>query len=503
MSGRSRAVVAADLGAESGRVVLGRFDGSRVELTEVHRFPNGPRHADGLLRWDLEHLWSQVRMGLAKAGALAGRVDSVGVDTWGLDYGLLDADGEPLADPVSYRDPRTRGVLADAVRRVGAERLYADTGTQLMEINAVYQLMADADAGVLEDATTLLMMADLFHHRLSGATVAEYTAVSTTGAYDMTRRAWATGLLDDLGVPTHMLPEVVDAGTALGPVLPAALDHPAYADATVIVPGAHDTASAVVSVPFVHPDAGYVSSGTWSLVGVETGEAVVTEAARKANLTNEGGVRGTIRLLRNCMGLWLLQECRRQWAREGHRYSYDDLVRLAEAAPAAVSVVNPDHPGFVQPGDMPARIRDYCRRTGQPVPAGPDEVVRCVLDSLALGYRAAFDDIAEVTGRPLPAVHIVGGGSRNALLNRLTAEVTGLPVVTGPVEATALGNVLAQLMALGELSGLDEARAAVRAGTRTGTVEPSGADRWSDLYGRLRAFAAADQEAALADERRS
>jgi rhamnulokinase len=310
-----RAVAAVDLGAESGRVVLGRFDGERVTLEEVHRFPTSPRPHDGHLRWDLHGLWSQIRTGLAAAGT----VDAVGVDAWGVDYGLLGRDGELLGDPVAYRDPRTRGMVEEAIGRVGRERLYQATGTQLMEINTVFQLMAEHRAGTLEHARRLLLMPDVFHHLLSGSTVAEYTVASTTGAFDMAAGRWATGLLTELGIPVQMLPEVVEAGTDLGPVR---LEEDAFRRARVIAPASHDTASAVASVPFGDPGAAYVSSGTWSLVGVEATEPVLTEAARLANLTNEGGAFGTIRLLRNTGGLWLLQECRRHWARDGRTYSY-------------------------------------------------------------------------------------------------------------------------------------------------------------------------------------
>jgi rhamnulokinase len=491
----ARGVVAVDLGASSGRVVLGRFDGARLALAEVHRFPTPPRPQAGHLRWDLHGLWSQIRTGLAAAGETAGGVDAVGVDAWGVDYGLLGADGEPLGDPVSYRDPRTAGMVAEAVARVGRERLYLATGIQILELNTVFQLMAEARAGTLERAGRLLLIPDLFHRLLSGATVAEYTAASTTGAYDMAGGRWATELLGDLGVPTHMLPEVVDAGTDLGPVKP---ELPGMAAARVVAPASHDTASAVVGVPFTDPEAAYISSGTWSLVGVETGEPVVTEAAMAANLTNEGGAFGTIRLLRNCSGMWLLQESRRQWAREGRDHGWDDLVRLAAAAPAGVSIVNADHPDFVAPGDVPARVRAYCAGTGQPVPADDGAVARCVLDSLALGYRLAVDDLADVTGRAVPAVHIVGGGSRNQLLNQTVADVTGLPVVAGPVEATALGNLLVQLIALGEVEDLAQARAVVRAsaGPEIRRTEPSGDDRVAQGYGRYRELVAADRAAA-------
>ena len=488
----ARNVVAVDLGAESGRVVLGRFDGGQVTLQELHRFPTPPRQHDGHLRWDLGGIWSQVTTGLAAAGAAAGSVDAVGVDAWGVDYGLLGQDGEPLGDPVSYRDPRTAGMVTEAIGRVGRERLYLATGIQIIEINTVFQLMAEARAGSLGQADRLLMIPDLFHHLLSGAAVAEYTVASTTGAYDMAGGRWATDLLEELGVPSHMLPEVVEAGTDLGPVR---LDLPGYGPAKVIAPPSHDTACAVVGVPLSDPDAAYISSGTWSLVGVETREPVINEAAMAANLTNEGGAFGTIRLLRNSTGMWLLQESRRQWAREGREYSYDELVRLATPVPTGGSLVNTDHPDFVAPGDLPARVRAYCVRTGQPAPEDEAAVVRCVLDSLALGYRRTVEDLATVTGRPVTAVHIVGGGSRNQLLNQAVADVTGLPVIAGPVEATALGNILVQLIALGDIKDLSQAREVVRAGAgpEIRRVEPSTTDRLAQRYGRYRELVAADR----------
>jgi rhamnulokinase len=490
----SRTVVAVDLGAESGRVVLGRFDGARVALDEVHRFPTPPRPHDGHLRWDLARIWSQITTGLAAAGAAAGTVHAVGVDAWGVDYGLLGRDGELLGDPVSYRDPRTAGMLAEAAGLVGRERLYLATGIQLLELNTIFQLMAEARAGTLGRAERLLLIPDLFHRLLSGAAVAEYTVASTTGAYDMAGGRWATELLDELGIPTHLLPEVVDAGTDLGPVKP---ELPGFAAARVIAPASHDTASAVVGAPLADPDAAYISSGTWSLVGVETRQPVINQAAMSANLTNEGGAFGTIRLLRNCSGLWLLQESRRQWAREGRDHSYEELVRLASAAPGGVSIVNADHPDFVAPGDLPARVRAYCARTRQPVPEDVGALVRCILDSLALGYRMAVEDLAAVTGQAVSAVHIVGGGSRNHLLNQAVADVTGLPVVAGPVEATALGSVLVQLIALGEVEDLSQARSVVGAsvGPEIRRVDPSGGYQVAQSYGRYRELVAADRVA--------
>jgi rhamnulokinase len=482
----ARRCVAVDLGAESGRIVVGTFDGDSLQTEIVHRFPNQPRVVDGHLRWDVAALWREIVEGLGRAGT-AGPVDSVGVDTWGIDFGYVDQRGGLVADPVSHRDARTEGMLDEAVRLVGRERLYRDTGCQLMEINSVFQLLAEARAGGPPPAARrLLLMPDLFHHLLCGSSVAEFTAVSTTGAYDVAGRTWATKLLDDLGIRTDLLPEVVDAGTDLGPVVSELATLPGLAGTRAITPGGHDTASAVVAVPFGDPYAGYVSSGTWSLVGVELAHPVVTEASRRANLTNEGGVGGTVRLLRNVMGLWVLQECRRQWAREGRDIAYEKLVALAAEAPPARSIIDVDHPSFVRPGDMPARVRDYCRATGQPVPSTVGEVTRCVLEGLALRYRAAFDAIVEVTGRPTTLVHIVGGGSRNDLLNRLTADVTGLPVRTGPVEATAMGNLLVQLTALGELGGLDDGRRLVRRGGSGRLVEPGDPGSWGEHYGRFR-----------------
>ncbi|HEX7746773.1 MAG TPA: rhamnulokinase family protein [Micromonosporaceae bacterium] len=481
-----RRCVAVDLGAESGRIVVGTFDGRRLATEIVHRFPNQPRVVAGHLRWNLAAIWSEIVEGLSLAGAAA-PVDSVGVDSWGIDFGYLDERGDLVADPVSHRDTRTDGMLDVAAQLVGRERLYGDTGIQLMQINSVFQLLAESRAGgPPRAARRLLMIPDLFHHLLSGSSVAEFTAVSTTGAYDVARRAWATKLLDDLGIRTDLLPEVVDAGTDLGPVLPGLADRPGLASTRVVTPGSHDTASAVAAVPFDDPYAGYISSGTWSLVGVELAHPVVNEASRTANLTNEGGVAGTVRLLRNVMGLWVLQECRRRWAREGRDVGYPALAALAAETPPIGSIVDVDHPSFVHPGDMPARIRDYCRATGQPVPATIGEVARCVLEGLALRYRAAFDSIAEVTGRPAALVHIVGGGSRNDLLNQLTADVTGLAVRTGPVEATAMGNILVQLVALGELKGLDDMREVVRRSDSGRFVEPRDPARWGEHYNRFR-----------------
>jgi rhamnulokinase len=496
----SRNVIAVDLGAESGRVMLARFDGSRITFEVAHRFANGARRLDGALRWDLAGLWENIRTGITQAAALVDRIDGIGVDSWGVDYGFFDSAGKLMGDPVSHRDDRTRGMVDAAIGLVGRERLYDSTGIQLNDINTIYQLLGErqTEAGRRrqDDASLLLLVPDVVNNLLSGATVTEFTIASTTGAYDMADRKWATALLADLGIPTHFLPEVVDAGSDLGPLLSSVCDLPALSGARVIAPGCHDTASAVAGVPFADPAAAYISSGTWSLVGVETAEPVITAATRTANLANEGGVAGTIRLLSNCTGLWLLQECRRQWRAAGQDFGYPELVELALRAPSRGSVVNPDHTDFLRPGDMPARIADYCRRTGQPVPAGIGATVRCVLESLAFSYRLTVEDIGEAAGQRAPLIHVVGGGSANELLNQLTADVAGIPVHAGPVEATAYGNALVQLGALGELSGLTEMREVVRASDGPRVTTPSGFPGGEERYPEFRALVQADAAAA-------
>jgi len=481
----SRTVAAVDLGAESGRVAAVCFDGSTLTLDVAHRFSHGPRVRDGLLRWDLATLRAGVRHGLAVLDGGGVAVSSVGVDTWGVDYALRGADGELVDEPTCYRDDRQLSGMASAVRAVGAAELYRATGVQLIPINTLFGLVSDVREHPrrLAAATGLLMMPDLFHYLLAGAVTSEYTIASTTGALDMRTGRWATGLTERLGIPTRLLPEVVSPGTELGPLRG---DHSGgLRGCRVIVPAAHDTASAVVAAPFRAPGSVFISSGTWSLVGVESDRPWVTEDARRANLTNEGGYAGTIRLLSNVMGLWLLQECRRQWAREGLELSYPRIAELAAAEPGLVSLVNPDCTDFLGPGDMPRRIRDYCARSGQPVPDGVGAIARCVIDSLALGYRRVVESVAAITGATPPAVHIVGGGSGHTLLCQLTADATGLPVHAGPGEATALGNAAVQLAALGELAGLSDIRAVVAASTEPAEYGPRAGRDWAGASARL------------------
>jgi len=493
----TRTVAAVDLGAESGRVAAVSFDGSALTLDVAHRFSHGPRERGGVLRWDLDTLNRGVREGLAVLDAGADPIISVGVDTWGVDYALRTADGDLVDEPTCYRDPRQLDGMAAAVKEVGTAGLYLATGVQLIPINTIFGLVSDVRVHPhrLAAAHGLLMMPDLFHHLLSGAVTSEYTIASTTGALDMRTGRWATELLEQLGVPTRLLPEVVEPGTELGPLRG---EHTgALRGCRVIVPAAHDTASAVVAAPLRAPGSIFISSGTWSLVGVETDRPWINEDARAANLTNEGGYAGTIRLLSNVMGLWLLQECRRQWAAEGRvdegrELSYPRIAELAAAEPGLVSLVNPDYTAFLAPGDMPGRIRDYCARSGQPVPMSIGAVARCVIDSLALGYRRVIESVVAITGGVPPAVHIVGGGSGHTLLCQLTADATGLPVYAGPVEATALGNAAVQLASLGELAGLTDIRAVVSASARTAEYIPRPGQDWASAAERLAALTRAE-----------
>jgi rhamnulokinase len=474
---RDLRLAAVDLGATSGRVMVGTVGGETLALEEVHRFGNGPvAAADGSLHWDIERLHREVLDGLRAAGP----VDAIGVDAWAVDYGLLDASGALLGQPFCYRDGRTEGVQDKVLATVAPEELYAITGLQQLPFNTVYQLMAERD---LDQAATMLLLPDLLGFWLTGERGAEATNASTTQLYDVRRRTWATGLAERLHLPPRLLPPLREPGDLVGhltDVVAAELDLPE--STPVVAVGSHDTASAVVGVPATHGSFAYISSGTWSLVGVELDEPVLTEAARAANFTNEGGVDGTIRFLRNVMGLWLLSESMRTWRTD----DLDALLREAAEAPAFGPVVDADDDVFLAPGDMPARIEAACRDLGQAPPASRGEFVRCILESLALAYRRNVRRAGSLSGREVDVVHVVGGGARNALLCQLTADACGVPVLAGPVEATALGNVLVQARTLGaDLPGLAAMRSLVAATHRLTRYLPRGEGPWNQLEARL------------------
>jgi rhamnulokinase len=463
-----RAFAAVDLGASSGRVMVGRAGDGGLDLTEVHRFTNQPVRTAGTLHWNILGLYREILDGLGAAGP---DLSSIGIDSWAVDYGLLDAQGALLGNPVHYRDSRTDGVMEEVRHEVGARRLYDVSGLQFLPFNTIYQLVAAGQAEQLDQAETLLLIPDLITYWLTGEVGAEITNASTTGLLDVRTRDWAHQIAALLGIPQRLFPPLRRPGDPAGTLRPdvaAETGLPATLPVTTVA--SHDTASAVAAIPAAGERFGYISCGTWSLVGVELPEPILSGESRNANFTNEAGVDGTVRYLRNVMGLWPLQESLRGWG------SPDLPALLAEATrvPAFRSVVDPDAPEFLPPGDMPGRIAAHCARTGQPVPASRAETVRCILDSLALGHRAALRRAVELAGRGVDVVHIVGGGSRNELLCQLTADACGLPVVAGPVEATALGNVLVQARAYGIVKDLGEMRALVARTQPLRRYEPHG-----------------------------
>jgi len=478
--------LAIDLGASSGRVMLGQWDGQRFDLHELHRFPNGPVSVLGHLHWDVLRLWQEIREGIAQyATRDAEPPAGIGIDTWAVDFALLDGAGEMLGNPYHYRDRRTEGIPEQVDGRVPPRRLYGKTGIQRLPINTLYQLvsMREADDPRLEVAETLLLIPDLFHYWMTGRIAAEYTNATTTQFYDARAQRWALDLLEELDLPARILPPIVAPGTLLGELLSEVCDEVGLRQSVpVIASASHDTASAVAAVPGLDERSAYISSGTWSLVGVETAQPILSDRARELNFTNEGGVGGTIRFLKNVGGLWLLQECRRKWQHEGRSYTWPDLVTLAEQAAPLRSVVDPDAPEFVNPGDMPKAIREYCRRTGQPEPESDGEVVRCCLESLVLKHRWVLAALEELTGRRLDTVRIVGGGSQNHLFCQLTADACQRTVVAGPVEATALGNILVQAVASEYLPDIAAGRQVVAASVQQATFEPRTSGDWDGAF---------------------
>ncbi len=503
---RTRDFLAVDLGASSGRVLAARWDGSRFTLQDVHRFANDPVSQMGRLHWNVLALWSEIKAGLARyaarepveeanAGSTAGRGElaGLGVDTWGVDFALLDRAGNLLGNPYHYRDSRTVGAMALAFARVPRHDVFVATGVQPTAYNTLYQLTAMAHVAdpQLDAAATMLPMPNLFGYWLTGETVAERTIASTTQCMRADSGGWATDLLDRLGIPTRFLPPLVEPGTKLGPMSAGVvLETGLPAAAPVFAVASHDTASAVAAVPGLDAGSAYISSGTWSLIGVEIPSPLVTDGVLSAGFTNEGGVAGTTRLLRNIPGLWLLAECRRHWRRGGRDYAWDELASMAERSPGLRFLIDPDDPSLVNPPDMPLAVQALCRETGRELPDSAGAIVRCCLDSLALKCRAALEDLTEVSGQRPRTLRVVGGGSRNRLLCQLTADACGLPVVAGPAEATALGNAMVQAIAAGELESLAAGRTAVAASVKLEIYEPRRGLDWDAALLYLREVAA-------------
>jgi rhamnulokinase len=480
--------LAIDLGAESGRAILGTFDGAQLELAELHRFPNIPVRLHDGLRWDVLRLWQEIKDSVRLAARQHGQaLASVGLDTWGIDFALLDRSGTLIGNPHHYRDDRTDGMMDAAFRRMPREQIFEHTGIQFLQINSLYQLLAMVlgGAAALEHAATFLTIPDLFNYWLSGQAVCEFTNATTTQCYDPRQGDWAAPVLAALGIPRQIFPPVVAPGTALGALRPALAEELGAGALTVVAPACHDTGAAVAAVPAESQHFAWISSGTWSIMGVETREPVITPQSLAFNLTNEGGVAGTFRCSKNVLGLWLVQECRRTWAAQGQDWSYAELTELAAQAAPLGAVIDPDHDDFLKPGDMPARIQSYCRRTGQPTPASPAAVVRCALESLALKYRWVLERLEAVTGQRLEPIHIIGGGTQNQLLNQLTADATGRTVVAGPAEATAAGNLLVQAIGLGHIGSIAEARAVARRSFTPEVYAPQALGDWDAAYGQL------------------
>ncbi|HWG42697.1 MAG TPA: rhamnulokinase family protein [Gemmataceae bacterium] len=484
--------LAFDLGAESGRGVLGLFDGSRLALEVIHRFPNEAVRTLDTLHWDALRLYGEMLHTLRLCAAKHGQLDGLGVDTWGVDFALLGRDGTLLGNPRHYRDSHTENIMEQAFARVPRGDIFRATGIQFMRFNTLFQLLAMQrdHSPLLEMAKTLLFMPDLFHYFFTGIKVNEYTDASTSQMLNPRTRGYAHDLIQAFGIPADILGTLVQPGTVLGPLRASIASETGMNTAPVIAPASHDTAAAIAAVPATAASWAYISSGTWSLMGVELKQPLVSIAALQTNFTNEGGVGGTTRFLKNIMGLWLVQECRRAWERAGTTYSYDDLIRQAETATPFASIVDPDDPSFILPANMPAALADFCRHTGQPAPDGVGGTVRCALESLALCYCWVLEHLETLTGQRAEVIHIVGGGSQNALLNQFTADACDRPVLAGPVEATAIGNVLTQALGLGVLGSLADVREVVRRSFEVRAFTPRQPDAWHAPYKRFRSFRA-------------
>ncbi len=476
--------LAFDLGAESGRAILGQIENDRITLRELHRFQNRMVPLHGHLYWDLLHLFAEIQHALQLAGRERITLAGIGVDTWGVDFGLLDRDGALLANPVAYRDHRTDGMMEKVFAKMPREEIYRLTGIQLMQINTLFQLyaMVESQSPLLEIAGRLLFIPDLINFMLTGRQATEFTFATTSQLLNPNTHNWAEPIFARLGLPRHLMAEIIEPGTTIGPLRRELMNASGLNEVPVIAVGCHDTASAVAAVPAAVENWAYLSSGTWSLIGVETSAPVINAAAVKMNFTNEGGVAGTIRLLKNIMGLWLLQECRRQWQRDGRHYDYAHLMHHAETAAPFRSLVNPDAPAFLNPANMPQAIADFCRRTQQSLPQSDGEFVRCIYESLALQYHRAMKMLEELQGKKIEVLHIVGGGSQNTLLNQFTADAIGKPVLAGPAEATALGNVIVQAIAVGEFKNLAAARLAIKNSFAIQEFLPRDIEPWNEVY---------------------
>lgn len=479
----TKRVLAFDFGASSGRAIIGCFDGDKITLEEVHRFSNDPVSVGGTVYWDVLRLFYEIKQGIIKA-KIAGGFDSIGIDTWGVDFGLIDSEGKLMENPVHYRDARTVGLVDEAFKTMPKEKLYGITGIQFMELNTLFQLISlkKYRPWMLERADKMLFMPDLFGYMLTGKMCAEYSIASTSQLIDLDKRTWSKEILDAFGIKESVFAPLVQPGTVLGELSKEICEECGVDPVPVISVCGHDTQSAITSVPCEDGDFAFLSSGTWSLFGTELDKPIVNETSMNINITNEGGFDGSTGFLKNIIGLWLIQESRRQWKREGKEYSYADLEKLALAAEPFKCFIDPDAPEFVPHGNIPERVREFCRKTGQYVPETVGEIMRCIYESLAMKYRLTFEKLRECTERDYPVIHVIGGGTKDGLLCQMTANSCDRTVKAGPIEATVMGNVAVQLMSNGSVKNIGQARKIVAESSELKTFEPKDTDKWAEAY---------------------
>lgn len=483
-------VLAFDFGASSGRAIIGSLEDGKITLKEVHRFTNDPVKLGDTLYWDVLRLFHEIKQGIVKA-KIAGGFDSIGIDTWGVDFGLIDKNGRLLENPVHYRDLRTVGLVDEAFKTIPKEKLYNITGIQFMELNTLFQLISlrRQRPEFLDRADKMLFMPDLFAYFLTGKMCSEYSIASTSQLIDINERSWSKEILDGFGISESIFAPLVQPGTVLGNLSPEICEECGVKSVPVISVCGHDTQSAITAVPCEDGNFAFLSSGTWSLFGTELDEPIVNETSLNINITNEGGLGGKTGFLKNIIGLWLIQESRRQWQREGKDYSYADLEKLALAEEPFKCFIDPDAPEFVPQGNIPKRVQEFCQKTGQYVPQSVGEIMRCIYESLAMKYRLTFEKLCECTKKDYPVIHVIGGGTKDGLLCKMTANSCDRVVKAGPIEATVMGNVAVQFMSDGTIESINEARKTVAASEALKTYEPQDVDQWKEAYNNFRKIA--------------
>lgn len=480
-------VLAFDLGASSGRAVVGQLNEHTLAIEEIHRFSNNPVQLNEHLHWDILRLFWEIKQGLIKSRKRGSPLQSLAIDTWALDFGLIDRKGELLGNPYHYRDNQTEGMMDQVFDLMSREEIFSRTGIQFMPVNTLYHVLAIKRnrSHVLEQADRLLMIPDLLRYYLTGEANTEFTNATTTQIFNAGSRTWDSEILSRMDIPAHLFGRVIEPATFAGNLLPSISNELSLPSLSVIAVGEHDTASAVVAVPTDQSDFAYISCGTWSLMGTELEKPLISQKALAYNFTNEGGIQGTYRFLKNIMGLWILQECRRIWEQENRSLTFPQMTEAAKQARPLQSIIDPDHLSFLRPDHMPRQIQEYCRDTKQPVPQSEGEIVRCVMESLAFKYRMVLEMMEDLTDKKYTGLHIVGGGSNNSLLCQFTSNAIERPVWAGPSEATAIGNIIVQYIALQQIGSLQEARQIVKKSFPIVTYEPENMDQWNDAYTRF------------------